>query len=160
MPIMVRAIRRGIDRDHPRGMDIILPIKEQQVHLRSTTGEQAEIHTSRKDSCTKRKASAGCLNNIRRSGCLLRDKASVEDSDSHELSLLSSSFAAATTSSGSKPNFLWSSLSGAEEPNVFMPMTRPDEPTYRSHPKVDACSTATRAFTFGGSTKSRYSCVW
>jgi hypothetical protein len=41
----------------------------------------------------------------------------------------SCSFAAATTLSGSKPNFLWSSLSGAEAPNVFMPMTRPVGPT-------------------------------
>jgi hypothetical protein len=43
--------------------------------------------------------------------------------------LPSCSFAAVTTQSGSKPNFLWSSLSGAEAPNVFMPMTRPDSPT-------------------------------
>src|SRR5207302_3646838 len=71
----------------------------------------------------------------------------------------SCSFAAAITRSGSKPNFLWSSLSGAEAPNVFMPMTRPDVPTYRSHPRVDACSTATRALTSGASTLSRYSCV-
>jgi len=27
-----------------------------------------------------------------------------------------------------------------------MPMTRPELPTYRSHPNVEACSTATRAF--------------
>ena len=68
--------------------------------------------------------------------------------------LLSNSFAAATTWSGSKPNFLWSSFSGADAPNVFMPIMRPDLPTYRSHPKVDACSTATRAVTFGGRTLS------
>ena len=43
--------------------------------------------------------------------------------------LPSCSFAAATTWSGSNPNFLWSSLSGAEAPNVFMPMTWPDVPT-------------------------------
>ena len=43
--------------------------------------------------------------------------------------LPSSSFAAAATRSGSKPNFFCSSLSGAEAPNVFMPMTRPDAPT-------------------------------
>ena len=65
-----------------------------------------------------------------------------------------SSFAAATTRSGSKPNFLWSSLSGAEAPKVFMPMMWPEAPTYRSHPKVEACSTATRAVTLGGSTLS------
>lgn len=41
----------------------------------------------------------------------------------------STSLAAATMESGSKPNFRWSSLSGAEAPNVFMPMMRPDGPT-------------------------------
>jgi hypothetical protein len=50
----------------------------------------------------------------------------------------SRSFAAATTWSGSNPNFLCSSLRGADAPNVFMPMTRPDVPTYRSHPRVPA----------------------
>src|SRR4030095_5600387 len=38
-------------------------------------------------------------------------------------------FAAAATWSGSKPNFLWSSLSGADAPNVCMPIMRPDLPT-------------------------------
>jgi hypothetical protein len=41
----------------------------------------------------------------------------------------SSSLATATTCSGSKPNFFWSSLRGAEAPKVFMPMVRPDRPT-------------------------------
>src|SRR5258707_5956299 len=68
--------------------------------------------------------------------------------------------AATTTRSGSKPNFRWSSLSCAEAPNVFIPITWPDLPTYRSHPNVDACSIATRALTLGRSTLSRYSCVW
>jgi hypothetical protein len=27
-------------------------------------------------------------------------------------------------------------LSGAEAPNVFMPMTRPESPTYRSQPNI------------------------
>ncbi len=66
--------------------------------------------------------------------------------------LPNSSLAAATTRSGSKPNFLWSSLGGAEPPKVFIPITWPEVPTYRSHLKVEACSTATRAFTLGGST--------
>jgi predicted GH43/DUF377 family glycosyl hydrolase len=42
---------------------------------------------------------------------------------------LSSSFAAAATLSGSNPNFRCSSFSGAEAPNVFIPMTRPASPT-------------------------------
>src|SRR5262245_21430177 len=74
--------------------------------------------------------------------------------------LPSSSFAAAVTRSGSNPKCRCSSLSGAEEPNVFMPMTRPAAPTYRSQPKVEASSTATRAFTSGGNTVSRYSFGW
>ncbi len=41
----------------------------------------------------------------------------------------SSSLAAATTHSGSKPNLRCNSLSGAEAPKVFMPMTRPAAPT-------------------------------
>src|SRR5215471_5374631 len=72
--------------------------------------------------------------------------------------LCSCCLAAPTTASGSNPNFLCSSLRGAEAPKVFMPMTRPELPTYRSQPRMDACSTATRAFTFGGRTLSRYSC--
>src|SRR4029434_8940018 len=55
--------------------------------------------------------------------------------------------AAVATWSGSNPNFLCNSFSGAEAPNVFMPTMKPEEPTYRSHPSVDACSTATRAVT-------------
>src|SRR5438132_9982870 len=89
-------------------------------------------------------------------GWHLFDNGLIED-DIHGLStaaLPNSSFAAATTRSGSKPNFLWSSLSGAEAPKVFMPMMWPEAPTYRSHPKVEACSTATRAVTLGGSTLS------
>ena len=41
----------------------------------------------------------------------------------------SSSMAAATTRSGSNPNLRCSSLSGADAPKVFMPMTRPSGPT-------------------------------
>src|SRR4029078_9976932 len=41
------------------------------------------------------------------------------------------SFAASTMRSGVKPNFVCSSLSGAEAPNVFMPMRCPLLLTYR-----------------------------
>ena len=55
---------------------------------------------------------------------------SVDSNGSHYSSpLVSSSFAISVTRSGSKPNFRWSSLSGADAPNVFMPMMRPDLPT-------------------------------
>src|SRR2546427_10676637 len=89
-----------------------------------------------------------------------RDVVPVGRGDRTPYALPNCSFAAATTRSGSKPNFLWSSLRGAEAPKVFIPITWPEVPTYRSHPNVDACSTATRAFTLGGSTLSRYSRVW
>jgi hypothetical protein len=42
--------------------------------------------------------------------------------------LPSNSFAAVATWSGSKPNFLCSSFSGADAPKVFMPIMRPDLP--------------------------------
>ncbi len=50
------------------------------------------------------------------------------DEDAHHV-LLSTSFATRTTLSGSKPNFFMSSLSGAEAPNVSMPITLPRSPT-------------------------------
>ena len=43
--------------------------------------------------------------------------------------LPSCALAAAATWSGSNPNFLWSSLSGADAPNVCMPIMRPALPT-------------------------------
>src|SRR5262249_13723839 len=63
--------------------------------------------------------------------------------------------AAVTTRSGVNPNFVCSAFSGAEAPNVFMPITSPSSPTYARQPKVDACSTATRAVTAAGRTLSR-----
>ena len=45
------------------------------------------------------------------------------------LCLPSSSLATSVTRSGSNPYFRKSSLSGADAPNVFMPMMRPDWPT-------------------------------
>src|SRR5712692_5843308 len=68
--------------------------------------------------------------------------------------------AASTTCSAVNPNFVWSSLRGAEAPNVCIPMTSPPAPTYRLQPKVEACSTPTRAPTAGGSTASRYAAGW
>ena len=43
--------------------------------------------------------------------------------------LPSNSLTISTTRSGSKPNFFCSSLSGADDPNVFMPIMRPAGPT-------------------------------
>src|SRR5260370_4883262 len=64
--------------------------------------------------------------------------------------------AAATTLSTVKPNFLSNSFNGAEAPKVFMPKRTPSAPVKRSHPKVEACSTETRAVTLGGITLLRY----
>src|SRR5207302_6386604 len=64
--------------------------------------------------------------------------------------------AAATIRSGVNPNFVWSAFSGAEAPNVLMPITSPSGPTYAAQPNVEACSTATRAMIAGGRTLSRY----
>ena len=61
-----------------------------------------------------------------------------------------------TTFSGVNPNLVCSSLSGADAPKVFIPMVSPSEPVYLAQPKVDACSTATRAVTDGGKTLSLY----
>src|SRR6478609_238621 len=65
--------------------------------------------------------------------------------------------AASTTWFTVNPNFFCSSLSGADAPNLIMPIRVPVGPTYRSQPKVLACSTETRAVTSGGRTASRYS---
>src|SRR5260370_13565745 len=67
------------------------------------------------------------------------------------------SLAALITASGVKPNSAASVLSGADAPNVRMPITAPAMPTYQSQPSGEACSTATRAVTDGISTSSRYS---
>src|SRR5262249_32536328 len=64
--------------------------------------------------------------------------------------------AVAITASTVKPNFLSRSLIGADAPKPCMPTMAPSGPTYRSHPRVAACSTATRARIRGGSTLARY----
>ena len=71
---------------------------------------------------------------------VLADNRSARTSLARDISYSNRSnfFAANTTWSGSKPKCFWSSFRGAEAPNVFMPMTTPDGPTYRSHPRVEA----------------------
>src|SRR5262249_23139009 len=49
--------------------------------------------------------------------------------------------ATSTTCSTVNPNFFCSSLSGAEAPKEPIPIMAPVCPTYRSQPKVAACST-------------------
>src|ERR1700693_1454665 len=65
--------------------------------------------------------------------------------------------AAATTWSLVNPNCCCSTFSGADAPKVFIPRIAPVNPVYFVQPQVEACSTATRAVTEGGSTVSRYS---
>src|SRR6516165_861591 len=63
--------------------------------------------------------------------------------------------AAVTMCSALNPNFFWSCFKGAEAPKLSIPMLCPSEPVYLLHPKSEACSTETRARTFGGKTYSR-----
>ena len=63
--------------------------------------------------------------------------------------------AVATMCSTVKPNLACSTFSGADAPNVLIPMIAPVGPTQRSQPNVEPFSTDTRAVTDGGSTSSR-----
>src|SRR5215468_9780363 len=64
------------------------------------------------------------------------------------------SLATLTIASGVNPNFFCSSFSGADAPNVFMPMRAPGLCTYCAQPYVDACSTEIRFSTDDGNTLS------
>src|SRR5262249_15706212 len=86
-----------------------------------------------------------------------RSAVHAEDTNGHVHFLPSRFPPTPTTPSASKPNFFWSCFKGGEAPNVFMPITCPRGPTYRSQPSVEPCSTATRAVTSDGRTLSRYS---
>src|ERR671914_396459 len=63
----------------------------------------------------------------------------------------------AATFSGVKPKCSYRSFCGADAPKLVMPTWAPSSVVQRSHPKVAAASTDTRARTDGGSTASRYS---
>ena len=97
------------------GGGVILPVKEQQFQARRCTGEDTEVDTAGTVLELRGQLRPVC-DNCLPSACI-------------GYFLPSCSLAAATTRSGSKPNFLWSSLSGADAPNVFMPMTWPRSPT-------------------------------
>lgn len=53
MPVVVRAIRRGVNRNHGRAC-IVLPIKEQQLDGGCSAGEYAEIDTVRENCSSER----------------------------------------------------------------------------------------------------------
>src|SRR5260370_39153219 len=146
MPILVGPVGRGVDRNHPGRADIVRGVEDQHLHASRSAREDAEIDAARTDRRSQRRAPSPAVRIV------LQGVRSA-------YALPNWAFAATTTRSGSKPNFLCSSFSGAEAPNVFIPITWPDVPTYRSHPNVEACSIATPAFRPGGSTLSRYSCV-
>ena len=63
--------------------------------------------------------------------------------------------AASATASGVKPKCCWRSLSGADAPKLRMPIVVPGRADVAVPAEVEACSTATRAVTRGGSTCSR-----
>src|SRR5712671_2388058 len=92
---------------------------------------------------------------------LLQGKAGMvrTDGDFHDFSG-NSSRAAVSTVSGVNPNLFCNSLSGADAPNVRIPILFPAWPTYCDQPKVEACSTEILVVTLAGSTLSRYSGVW
>src|SRR5262249_51423035 len=139
MPVVIGAIGRWIQANDPRRPRVVDVIEEEQLDAARVLREDAEIDAARRGLCAQQRT-APWLETV-----------------AHGLPR--SSLAASQTRSRSNPNFFCSSFSGADAPNVFMPMTRPALPTYRSHPNVDACSTATRAVTDGGRTLSRYSGV-
>src|SRR4029077_192094 len=66
VPIMVRAVGCGIDRDYPRGLRIIFPVKEQQLYTRGVPRVDAEVDASRHYGGAKRRASAEPLHTSRR----------------------------------------------------------------------------------------------
>src|SRR6266545_6837105 len=136
---MVRVVDRWIEANHARRLRVVDVIEQQQLHAGGVSREDAEVDALR-GGRRPQWGAAAFLEAV--AHCLPR-----------------SSLAHVATRSGSKPNFSWRAFMGAEAPNVCMPMTRPELPTYRSQPNVEACSTATRAFTWGGRTLSRYSCV-
>jgi hypothetical protein len=55
----------------------------------------------------------------------------------------------------SESNLTNNFFNGAEAPKVLMPIIVPRNPVYRSQPRVEACSTATRRVTSGGNTDAR-----
>src|SRR5262249_49695600 len=139
VPVVVGAVDRRVEADHPGCPRVVGRIEEQELHAGGVPREDAEIHAARRGRRSQRRAAA-CFEAV-----------------GHVLPR--SSLADATTRSGWKPNFSWSAFRGAEAPKVRMPITRPAPPTYRSQPNVEACSIASRAVTSRGSTLSRYSGV-
>src|SRR2546428_5239482 len=114
MPVVVRTVRRGVDRNNAGGARIVT-VKEQQFHAGRPMGEDAEIDAVGKDGVPEARSAPCCPHRPPR----------VRSA----YPLPNCALAAATTRSGSKPNFLWSSFNGAEAPNVFIPITEPDVPT-------------------------------
>src|ERR1700730_13960701 len=68
--------------------------------------------------------------------------------------------ARATTFSTVNPKCGAKSLYGADSPNVVMPIISPFVPMYLYQHSGEAASIARRFQLLGGSTESRYACVW
>src|SRR5260370_11977482 len=97
MPIMIGPVSRGVDRNHARRPHVVFPIEEHQLHTGGASREDAEIDAAGYNCGAERGALAGAGDTLRRSW-------------HHLPALPSSSFAASTTRSGSKPDFLRSAL--------------------------------------------------
>src|SRR5207244_11952393 len=54
VPIVVRTVRRGVNRNYPARARIVLSVKEQQLHGGRSTREYAEIDAVREDRCSQR----------------------------------------------------------------------------------------------------------
>jgi hypothetical protein len=109
VPVVVRAVGRWIEGNDARCARVIHPIEQQQLDSGRVLRKDTEVDAA-----------------IRRPGSQRRTAAFVETA-AHDLP--SSSLAAAATRPGWNPNFSCSAFSGAEAPNVFMPMMRPALPT-------------------------------
>ena len=132
---LLRGAGRHVDADElelpgqPLGIHQIVERRHDQT-LRQITGSAEDHHGAgrRRNSALGLRSvpGLGCL--CLRGCCLLSLSSSSCFPDVRHVRPSSSS-AIATTFSGSNPNLRCSSLSGAEAPKVFMPMTRPSAPT-------------------------------
>jgi hypothetical protein len=60
MPVVIGAIGGGIDGDGTGRLRIVLLVEKQQFNPRGLRGEDAEVHTLRRDRCAERSGSPNC----------------------------------------------------------------------------------------------------
>src|SRR5262249_46830030 len=117
VPVVIRAVGRWIEADDARRARLLRPVEQQQLDPGCVFREHAEVDSVDRGLARRRLSEGGSQGRT----------AALEETVAHDLP--SSSLAAAATRPGSNPNFSCSAFSGAEAPNVFMPMTRPALPT-------------------------------